>query len=88
MIRKQQKCSSTDNGMDLLHGNEICLVSILLQFTARHTFVLLYPVFSLRKRGKTPPFLFKKIKGDQQSDYSVYPCVGVVVCFLTAILID
>jgi hypothetical protein len=39
MIRKQQKRSSTDNGMDLLNGNEVCLVSILLQFTPRDTFV-------------------------------------------------
>jgi hypothetical protein len=39
MIRKQQKRSSTDNGMDLLNGNEVCLVLILLQFTPRDTFV-------------------------------------------------
>jgi hypothetical protein len=39
------------------------------------------------KREKAPSFLSKN-KGDQQSDYSVYPGVGVVVCFPTAILID
>jgi hypothetical protein len=39
MIRKQQKRSSTDKGTDLLNGNEICFVSVLLQFTPRDTFV-------------------------------------------------
>jgi hypothetical protein len=60
MITKQQERSSTDNGMDLLNGNEICLVSILLQFTPRDTFVLLYPVFSLRKKGEGTIIFIKK----------------------------
>jgi hypothetical protein len=60
MIRKQQEHSSTDNGMDLLNGNEIGLVSIFLQFTPRDTVVLLYPVFSLRKKGEGTIIFIKK----------------------------
>jgi hypothetical protein len=60
MIRKQQERSSTDNGMDLLNENEICLVSILLHFTPRDTFVLLYPVFSLKKQGEGTIILIRK----------------------------
>jgi hypothetical protein len=60
MIRKQQKRSSTDNGMDLLNGNEVCLVSTLLQFTPKDIFVLLYPVISLRKKGLGTIIFIKK----------------------------